>query len=124
MVGRGATYADIDADGDLDLLFVANGGKARLLQNDQKSGNHWLRVRLQDKAKTGAIGARIEMDFGDGEKMVRTISSTRSYLSGTELTATFGLADRKPSNLKIRWPDGSEQTLPVEQLDREWLIEQ
>ncbi len=124
MVGRGATYADIDADGDLDLLFVANGGKARLLRNDQKSGNHWLRVRLKDKAKTGAIGARLEMDFGDGEKMVRTISSTRSYLSGTELTATFGLADRKPSNLKIRWPDGSEQSLPIDQIDREWVIEQ
>lgn len=124
MVGRSATYADIDADGDLDLLFVANGGKARLLRNEQKTGNHWLRVRLQDRAKTGGIGSRIEIDFGNDEKMVRTISSTRSYLSAVELAATFGLGERVPKELKVQWPDGSEQIYPIDQIDREIVIEQ
>ncbi|MFZ4079755.1 MAG: CRTAC1 family protein [Pirellula sp.] len=124
MVGRSVTVADIDGDGDLDVLLVANGGKARLLRNDQKLGNHWLRVQLRDKANTGALGAAIVLDFGSDEKMVRTISTTRSYLSQTERTATFGLGNREPKELTIRWPDGSEQKVPIDKLDREMLVEQ
>jgi hypothetical protein len=124
LVGRSATVADIDSDGDLDVLLVANGGKARLLRNDQKLGNHWLRIRLKDKANTGAIGATIEMDLGDGQKMMRTISTTRSYLSQTELTATFGLGDREPKELTVRWPDGSEQKVPIDKLDQVMTVEQ
>jgi len=124
MVGRSATFADIDSDGDLDVLFCANGGRARLLRNEQSQGNHWLRVRLKDKANTGAIGAVIVLDFGSDEKMMRTISTTRSYLSQTELTATFGLGNREPKEMTIRWPDGSEQKVPIEGLDRLLLVEQ
>ena len=124
MVGRSATVADIDSDGDLDVLLVANGGKARLLRNDQKIGNHWLRVRLKDKANTGGIGATIEMDFGDDEKLIRTVSPTRGYLSQTELTATFGLGNRQPTQMSVRWPDGSKQTIAIDKLDQEMLVEQ
>lgn len=124
MVGRSATVADIDSDGDLDVLLCANGGKATLLRNDQNQGNHWLRVRLKDKANTGAIGAMIVLDFGDDEKMIRTISTTRSYLSQTELIATFGLGNREPKEMTIRWPDGSEQKVPIDGLDRLLMVEQ
>lgn len=124
MVGRSATVADIDSDGDLDVLLCANGGRARLLRNEQNLGNHWLRVKLKDKANTGAIGAMIVLDFGNDEKMMRTISTTRSYLSQTELTATFGLGSREPKEMTIRWPDGSEQKVPVEGVDRQLLVEQ
>ena len=44
MVGRGSAVADIDGDGDLDLLFAAVNSPPRLLRNDQKLGHHWLRV--------------------------------------------------------------------------------
>jgi hypothetical protein len=95
-----------------------------LLRNDQKLGNHWLRVRLKDKSNTGALGATILLDFGSDEKMQRTISTTRSYLSQTELTATFGLGNREPKEMTIRWPDGSEQKVPIDKLDQEMLVEQ
>lgn len=124
MVGRGATYADIDNDGDLDLLFIANGAAPRLLRNDQTSGHHWLRVRLKDKANTGALGASITIETEDGEKMVRNITATRSYLSQAELTATFGLGSRTPSSMRIRWPDGTEQTVSIDGLDRTVSVEQ
>ena len=103
---------------------MANGGKARLLRNDQQLGNHWLRVRLKDKANTGAIGAMIVIAGANDEKLARIISSTRSYLSATELTATFGFGEQHPTEMKILWPDGTTQTVPIEGLDREMVVEQ
>jgi hypothetical protein len=124
MVGRGATYADIDGDGDLDLLLVANGGSPRLLRNDSKNENNWLRVRLNDRAKTGAIGATITIPLANGDKLVRCISPTRSYLSQTELTATFGLGNQSPKDMQIVWPNGEQQTLPIDQVNTLMIIDQ
>jgi hypothetical protein len=124
MVGRGATYADIDGDGDLDLLLVANGGSPRLLRNDSKNENNWLRVRLNDRAKTGAIGATITIPLANGDKLVRCISPTRSYLSQTELTATFGLGNQSPKDMQIDWPNGEQQTLPIDQVNTLMIIDQ
>ncbi len=124
MVGRGCTYADIDGDGDLDLLFIANGGPARLFRNEQSLGNHWLRVALKDKHNTGAIGAVIEIQLANSQLLTRSISSTRSYLSQVELTATFGLGQEKPQSLTITWPDGSKQTVAIPELDTTMSVEQ
>ena len=49
IVGRGSAYADIDGDGDLDVLLTANGGPARLFRNDGGDRNHWLRLDLQGR---------------------------------------------------------------------------
>jgi hypothetical protein len=124
MVGRGATYADIDADGDLDILMTANGGKPRLLRNDQKTQHGWLRVRLKDKANTGAIGSTITLRTAKDEILARCITPTRSYLSQAELTATFGLGDRKPEELTVQWADGTVQVVPIEKLNQLLVIEQ
>jgi len=128
MVGRSATYADIDGDGDLDILLTANGGKPRLLRNDQKTQHGWLRVRLKDKANTGAIGSTITLRGAKDEVFTRCITPTRSYLSQAELTATFGLGDRKPEELPkeitVQWADGTVQVVPIEKLNQLLVIEQ
>jgi hypothetical protein len=107
MVGRGAAYADIDGDGDLDVLLTASGGAPRLLRNDQQLGQHWLRVKLVGKeANRDAIGATVEIQH-DGVVQRRLISPTRSYLSQCELPATFGLGkSMKVDRLVVRWPSG------------------
>lgn len=124
MVGRGSSYADIDGDGDLDLLLVANGGPARLLRNDIETENKWLRVRLNDRAKTGAIGATITIPLENGETLVRCISPTRSYLSQAELTATFGLGKQTPKEMRIVWPNGDQQIVPIDKLNVLQIIDQ
>jgi hypothetical protein len=125
LVGRGAAYADIDADGDLDLLITQNGRSARLLRNDQQLGHHWLRVRLVGRpANRDAIGAWIELDAG-GQTQRRQVMPSRSFLSQVELPVTFGLgAVDQIDRLEIRWPDGSTQALTGVQPDTTLVVEQ
>jgi hypothetical protein len=118
LVGRGAAYADIDNDGDLDIAVAQNGRRAVLFRNDQQLGHHWLRIRLSgDAANRNAIGARIELT-ADGVTQRRMVMPTRSFLSQVELPVTFGLGNaERVESLSVTWPDGQVQDIPVAQVD-------
>ena len=112
IVGRAAAYADIDEDGDLDVALTQTGGPPLVLRNDQDLGHHWLRVRLTGRSPgDNVIGSWIELTAG-GFTQRRQMMPTRSYLSQVELPVTFGLgtADRI-DELKVIWPDGTEQAV-------------
>jgi tetratricopeptide (TPR) repeat protein len=125
LVGRGAAYADIDADGDLDVLLTQVGDAPRLLRNEQALGRHWLRCRLVGAAgNPDALGARVEVVAG-GRTQWRTVMPTRSYLSQVELPVTFGLGDAGlVESLSVTWPDGSTQQLTDVAVDQELVIRQ
>lgn len=125
IVGRGAAYADIDADGDLDVVLTQVKGPPLLLRNDQGTGHHWLRVRAIGRApNTSAIGARLELEAG-GEVQRRTVMPTRSYLSQVESVVTFGLGKlEQVDRLRIRWPSGHEEEVAVPGVDRTIVVRQ
>lgn len=110
MVARGAAYADIDRDGDLDFLITTNHGPAFLYRNDGGNGNHWINVRtVGSKSNRDGIGAvvRIESRSGKQWNMVRSGSS---YCSQNDLALTFGLGpDTVVSSLEVEWPSGAKQ---------------
>jgi hypothetical protein len=125
LVGRGATCADIDGDGDSDVLITASGQAPRLLRNDQTLGRHWLRLKLIGRnCNRDAIGAWVELKL-PGRTLWRQVMPTRSYLSQTELPVTFGLGEGdKIEGATVHWPDGSKQTIEQIEVDTMQTVEQ
>ena len=107
LVGRGCAFADIDGDGDLDVVLTENGGPARLLRNDGGNRNHWIRLALEGdgrRSNRSAIGARVTLEAG-GKVQHQQVASGRGYLSQSELTLTFGLGKtKKVDRITIQWP--------------------
>ena len=118
IVGRGATYADIDSDGDLDVLLTQIGGAPLLLRNDQDLQHHFVRIRLVGvTCNRDGIGAWIHLR--DGERIQRRqVMPTRSYLSQVELPITIGIGDSdQVDELTVFWPDGSSQVVSEVRID-------
>jgi enediyne biosynthesis protein E4 len=113
LVARGAAYADLDGDGDLDLVLVENGGPARVYLNPTNAPKKSVRVRLVGSGRSSrdAVGAKVTATIA-GRTLTQQVSGGQSYLSAPEKTLTFGLGPAaRIDALQIRWPDGAVQTL-------------
>ncbi len=108
-VGRGVTWADIDNDGDIDLLVVNLNDSPKLLRNDGGNRNNWITVDAKLRFPTGerdAIGARVTVTSG-ALKQIEDLMPTRGYLSQGDPRLHFGLGKAAYADLvEIRWPDG------------------
>ncbi len=123
IVGRGAAYADIDGDGDLDILITQPGRRSVLLRNDLQLKHHWVRIQLVGRSpNTGAIGAAVVATV-NGQQLRRQVMPTRSYLSQVELPVTIGLGTiSRLESLRVNWPSGRISELNDVAIDRVHVI--
>lgn len=123
MVGRGAAYGDLDADGDLDVLLSPNNDRARLLRNDSSHENNWVRFKLQGtKSNRNAIGSVLKLHLG-ATTQSQLVKAGHSYCSQSEWTLTFGLGKaKKTGRVEIHWTNGLKESFTGVTANRHYLM--
>lgn len=107
---NGAAYADLDNDGDLDLVLNNQSDEASIYRNN--SGGNYVKVSLEGpKGNTNGIGAKV-LVFADSLQQVKTMYTNRGYQSSVSNTMNFGLGSIGAiDSLKVIWNDGKEQLI-------------
>ncbi len=125
IVGRGSAYADIDGDGDLDVVLTQVGGPPLLLRNDEQLTHHWIRLKLVGTTSNrDGIGAWVKVRVGS-QTMSRQVMPTRSYLSQSELPVTFGLGPvDHVDEVTVVWPGGETQKVDSVAMDAVTTVKQ
>ncbi len=103
-VSTGMALADLDNDGDQDIVINNVNDAATLLRNDTPADR--VAVRLKGQGNTRGIGARVEL-AGAGPPQAQEMISGGRYLSSDDATRTFAAA-RGTMSLRVRWRSGAE----------------
>lgn len=110
--GRGMAQADMDNDGDLDVIINNLGEPSKLFENQICGGSSivvdpvWDGVQNRD-----GLGAKVQV-LADDTTYQRQISSNRGYLSSPPTEAHIGLGDHDdPVSVRVTWSDGGVTTI-------------
>ena len=122
---NGGAYADLDNDGDLDIVINNINDIASVYQNNAEkiSGNHYLRIKpVADNQNISTLGTKVWVETGHITQFFE-ITSVRGMYSTSEHIAHFGIGDvKKVDRLIVKWPDGRENIVKNVSADQELEI--
>ena len=127
---NGAVYADLDNDGDLDLVINNINDEALVYRNHSRENkpddNHFLQIVFNgDSLNKGGLGAIAELHYDHGRQQVYENTPFRGYLSTIENSAHFGLGKTGMiDSVIIKWPNGKMQLLTNVKADQSIRVEQ
>jgi len=109
---NGCVYADLDNDGDLEIVINNIDDPAVIFENTSSNKNNFLTLRFKgpEKNKFG-IGVKALLT-ANGTTQYQEMTLTRGFQSSVAPQFHFGMGKaNKAESLKITWPDGKTQTL-------------
>ncbi|WP_238808597.1 VCBS repeat-containing protein [Emticicia aquatica] len=111
---NGACYADLDNDGDLDLVINCFNSEAKIYKNrsNERSKNNFLTVKFNGKKPNlQGIDSKVWL-FSDGKMQFQELNPYRGYESTMDTKLVFGLGKTpKIDSVVVEWSDGKRQTI-------------
>lgn len=112
IISNGSGYADIDNDGDLDVITNNTNSVASIYVNKTDAASNYLKLKLQFGGKnTLGVGTKV-ISYANGKKQFKELQTTRGFQSSSEPIIHFGYGKtKKVDSLVVIWPDKTYQTL-------------
>lgn len=110
---NGAAVADLDGDGDLDLVINNLDQEALVYENTTDKKNNYIRLNLQGPQQNlQGIGAKITLYYDGKMQQYFEQKVVRGYLSSNDPIVHFGLGKtQKIDSIVVQWLDGKENVL-------------
>jgi len=113
-MSNGAVYADLDNDGDLDLVVNTINQPAAIYRNRSTEDHHanYLALKLKGSGQnTQAVGAKVSV-YTAGQVQYQEVNPNRGYLSCVSTTLNFGLGTAtRVDSVRINWPNQTTELL-------------
>lgn len=126
-ISNGATYADLDGDGDLDIVTNNLNSPAFIYRNNsnEQTKNSFLHINVTGAGlNTQAVGTKVTI-WQQGKLQAATVSATRGFQSAGATGLHFGLGKNSiVDSLIVVWPDGNKQVINYPKIDQTLTLKQ
>jgi hypothetical protein len=123
---HGASFADFDNDGRIDVVVTSIGSSAKLFRNVSPAPGHWIALRLVGtRSNRDGLGARVRLTLPTGSVQYNHAATAVGYASSSEPLVRFGMGPyERAKEIQIRWPSGRVQVLKGIDGDRELTVKE
>jgi enediyne biosynthesis protein E4 len=126
---NGAAYADLDNDGDLDLVLNNLDDPALIYENlarqNNKTQHHYLQIQLRGRKDNHfGLGVKVTLQYDD-QQQFQELTTTRGFQSSVNPILHFGIGRHEGvDEITVTWPNGTYQKLLDVKADQKISIDQ